>query len=99
MTKEELAKYDGEDEQSSILLAIGGEIYDVSSGEVFYDKNGAYHYFAGKDASRSFITGCMKEGCPQNIDDLNEEEQETLTSWIAYYRDHPQYTRVGKLID
>lgn len=35
-----------------ILLAINGQVFDVSSGRNFYGPNGPYGNFAGRDASR-----------------------------------------------
>jgi hypothetical protein len=41
------------------LLAINGTIYDVSNGRKHYGPGGSYHFFAGADASRGFVTGCF----------------------------------------
>lgn len=61
----ELAKYSGKDESKPILLAIQGRLYDVTRGKSYYGPNGGYHIFAGRDASRSFVTGCF---------DVNDEK-------------------------
>lgn len=49
-------------ESSKILLAINGNVFDVTSGRNFYGPGGPYGNFAGRDASRgmakqSFDTG------------------------------------------
>ena len=55
-TKEELSAYDGSDSSKPIYLSVLGKVYDVSSGD-YYTKQGSYNCFAGRDASRSFVTG------------------------------------------
>jgi predicted heme/steroid binding protein len=47
----ELGNYDGSDTDLPILVAINGEVYDVSSGSRFYAKGSPYSYLAGKDAT------------------------------------------------
>ncbi|SPO03302.1 related to DNA damage response protein [Cephalotrichum gorgonifer] len=61
LTLEELAAYDGTDTSKPIYLAINGTIYDVSAGARIYGPGGSYHWFAGCDASRAYVTGCFSE--------------------------------------
>lgn len=61
MTLEELAAYDGKDESKPVYLAINNTIYDVSSGRRMYGAGGSYNFFAGKDASRAFVSSCFEE--------------------------------------
>jgi len=58
-TDADLKKYDGSDPELPIYLAVNGTIYDVSNGRRFYGPGGSYHFFAGADASRAFITECF----------------------------------------
>ena len=44
-----------------IYLAINGTIYDVSASPSFYGPGGGYHFFAGNDGTRAFVTGCFSE--------------------------------------
>ena len=46
-----------------IYLAIMGRVYDVSRGKAFYGPSRSYHHYAGKDATRSYATGCTKPEC------------------------------------
>jgi predicted heme/steroid binding protein len=61
LTPDELAAFDGTDPEKPIYLAINGTIYDVTAGARMYGPGGGYHGFAGRDASRSFVTGCFSE--------------------------------------
>ena len=46
-TKEELAKYKGEN-GGDIYLALMGRVFDVSRGRDFYGPGGGYSFFSGK---------------------------------------------------
>lgn len=61
LTPTELATYDGTDPSKPLYLAINGTIYDVSSNRRTYGPGGSYHYFAGCDAARAYVTGCFAE--------------------------------------
>lgn len=57
ITREELEEMDGFD-GAPLYLSIKGRVYDVSAGTKFYAEGSEYHNWVGKDASRSFGTGC-----------------------------------------
>ncbi|KAI9842705.1 MAG: hypothetical protein M1837_006990 [Sclerophora amabilis] len=59
LTDAQLASYDGTDPTLPILLAVNGTIYDVSASPQSYGPGGSYHFFAGRDATRAFVTGCF----------------------------------------
>ncbi|PKS11776.1 hypothetical protein jhhlp_001069 [Lomentospora prolificans] len=61
LTIEELAAFDGTDASKPIYLAINGTIYDVTPGRRIYGPGGSYHWFAGCDASRAYVTGCFAD--------------------------------------
>ncbi|KAK3315488.1 hypothetical protein B0H66DRAFT_565457 [Apodospora peruviana] len=61
LTPAELSAYDGTDPSKPIYLAINGTIYDVSANRRTYGPGGSYHWFAGCDASRAYVTGCFAE--------------------------------------
>jgi predicted heme/steroid binding protein len=61
LTDAELLQYDGSDPTKPIYLALNGTIYDVSSSPQTYGPGGSYHFFAGRDAARAFLTGCFAE--------------------------------------
>lgn len=47
-TKDELWKYNGEENSLGLYLAIMGAVYDVQKGDRHYGVGGSYHFFAGK---------------------------------------------------
>jgi predicted heme/steroid binding protein len=58
-TDADLKAYDGSNPDLPILLAVNGTVYDVSKGRKHYGPGGSYHFFAGADASRAYVTGCF----------------------------------------
>ncbi|KAK3064576.1 hypothetical protein LTS18_005945, partial [Coniosporium uncinatum] len=61
LTDAELRMYDGTDVTKPIYLALNGSVYDVSASRHTYGPGGSYHFFAGRDAARAFVTGCFEE--------------------------------------
>ncbi|KAK4505798.1 hypothetical protein PRZ48_003763 [Zasmidium cellare] len=61
LTDNELLQYDGSNESLPIYLALNGTIFDVTAGQRIYAPGGPYNVFAGRDATRAYITGCFKE--------------------------------------
>ena len=59
LTPAELAAFDGTDPKKPLYLAINGTIYDVTPGARMYGPGGSYHWFAGVDAARAYVTGCF----------------------------------------
>ncbi|KAL1598600.1 hypothetical protein SLS60_007740 [Paraconiothyrium brasiliense] len=72
LTDEELKAYDGTDPSKPIYLALNGTIYDVSISPATYGPGGSYHFFAGRDAARAFLTGCFDT---DSVPDLRGVEQ------------------------
>merc|ERR1719369_88066 len=92
----ELAKYDGSKGSPGLYLAIMGIVYDVSKGEEHYGPGGGYSFFAGKDASRAFVTGQFDEdGLVDNLIGLSSGDYLGLEELASFYR--KDYVRVGVL--
>ena len=60
LTDAQLSLYNGTDPSLPILLAVNGTIYDVSASPQYYGPGGMYGFFAGRDATRAFVTGCFE---------------------------------------
>lgn len=67
LTDDELKAYDGSDASKPVYIALNGTIYDVSAGRHVYGPGGSYNFFAGRDATRAFITGCFQEDLTPDI--------------------------------
>ncbi|XP_066475357.1 neudesin isoform X2 [Tiliqua scincoides] len=51
-TEAELARYDGQEENQPIYLAVKGVVFDVTSGKEFYGKGAPYNALVGRDSTR-----------------------------------------------
>ncbi|KAL4909931.1 hypothetical protein BDW74DRAFT_173410 [Aspergillus multicolor] len=88
LTPSELALYDGTSPDTPIYVAINGTIFDVSANPRMYGPGGGYHFFAGRDATRAFVTGCFAEDLTDDLSGVEEmfipidepEELEKLSS-------------------
>lgn len=96
-TPEELKEFSGEKNSKGIYISILGQVYDVSKGEKHYGPGGTYHIFAGRDSSRSFVTGdfSSKSGT-DDVLDLSASELLSLKDWALFYKN--EYPYKGKLI-
>ncbi|XP_077532795.1 neuferricin-like [Haemaphysalis longicornis] len=95
-TPEELAKYDGSGDSLGLYLAVLGRVYDVSKGAEHYRPGGGYAQFAGKDASRAYITGeFTEEGLTDDLTGMSDDSLLSFTQWVDFYE--KDYRFVGKL--
>lgn len=53
--------------------------------------------FAGKDASRAYVTGCFKTHLTHDVRGLTKAERQVLDKWYKFYADHKTYFKVGTL--
>lgn len=94
---EELARYRGGPGDPGLYLALLGRVYDVSSGRRHYEPGAHYSGFAGRDASRAFVTGDFSEaGLVDDVSDLSFSEMLTLQNWLSFYEKN--YEFVGKVL-
>ncbi|KAJ1391067.1 Cytochrome b5-like heme/steroid binding domain [Sesbania bispinosa] len=94
ITEEELRDYDGSDPNKPLLMAIKGQIYDVSQSRMFYGPGGPYALFAGKDASRALAKMSFEEkDLTGDISGLGPFELEALQDWE--YKFSEKYVKVG----
>ncbi|KMT02689.1 hypothetical protein BVRB_9g203660 [Beta vulgaris subsp. vulgaris] len=93
----DLALYNGTDEQLPIFLGILGSVFDVTKGKSHYGVGGAYHHFAGRDASRAFVSGNFTgDGLTDTLRGLSSSEVKSVVEWRDFFS--RTYTFVGKLV-
>ncbi|KAK4800061.1 hypothetical protein SAY86_025426 [Trapa natans] len=96
VTEDELKLYDGTDPEKPLLMAIKGQIYDVSQSRMFYGPGGPYALFAGKDASRALAKMSFEEkDLTGDISGLGPFELDALQDWE--YKFMSKYTKVGTI--
>ncbi|KAF5457759.1 hypothetical protein F2P56_021839 [Juglans regia] len=96
ITEEELKQYDGSDPAKPLLMAIKGQIYDVSQSRVFYGPGGPYALFAGKDASRALAKMSFEEkDLTGDVSGLSPFEVDALQDWE--YKFMSKYVKVGSV--
>ncbi|KAG6716780.1 hypothetical protein I3842_04G065300 [Carya illinoinensis] len=96
ITEEELKQYDGSDPAKPLLMAIKGQIYDVSQSRVFYGPGGPYALFAGKDASRALAKMSFEEkDLTGDVSGLGPFELDALQDWE--YKFMSKYVKVGSV--
>ncbi|XP_020205709.1 membrane steroid-binding protein 2 [Cajanus cajan] len=97
VTDRELRSYDGSDPNKPLLMAIKGQIYDVSTGRNFYGPGGPYAMFAGKECSRALALLSFKpEDINGNLEGLEESELTILEDWEFKFIE--KYPKVGQLV-
>lgn len=97
-SEEELSKYDGT-QGDQILVALNGSVYDVSSNPRSYGPLGGYHFFAGKDAVRAFVTGCFKTDLTHDLRGLDQEQAEQIVKgWQKFFENSHRYWKVGTVV-
>lgn len=82
LTDADLKAYDGSDPDKPLYLAIDGRIFDVSSGRHFYGPGGHYGHFAGRDASRAWVTECW-----DTEDQLTHDMRGVIDMFMPKYMD------------
>lgn len=96
ITEEQLKAYDGTDHDKPLLMAIKGQIYDVSQSRMFYGPGGPYALFAGKDASRALAKMSFEEkDLTGDISGLGPFERDALQDWE--YKFMEKYVKVGTI--
>nr|CAD1844393.1 unnamed protein product [Ananas comosus var. bracteatus] len=96
VTEEELRAFDGSDPKKPLLMAIKGQIYDVSQSRMFYGPGGPYALFAGRDASRALAKMSFEQkDLTGDISGLGPFELEALQDWE--YKFMSKYVKVGTI--
>ncbi|CAL5203493.1 unnamed protein product [Lathyrus oleraceus] len=96
-SSEELSLFNGTDQGLPILLGILGSVFDVTKGKSHYGSGGGYNHFAGRDASRAFVSGNFTgDGLTDSLRNLSSTEVKSVVDWRDFYI--RSYTYVGKLV-
>ncbi|KAJ1550673.1 hypothetical protein HK096_005638 [Nowakowskiella sp. JEL0078] len=105
-TPKQLLEFDGKDDKK-ILFAVNGKVMDVTRGRSFYGpdlEGGMYGNFAGRDASRGLAKNSFDEsmlsdpeGPIDKLEDLDEEEWQSLRDWAAFMEN--KYDVVGFFVE
>lgn len=94
-TQDELTKLGSNAKR--IHLGILGRVYDVTKGLKYYGPEGGYSFFAGRDATRSFVSGDFSDsGLTDDLEGLSIREYLGIADWVGTYE--KEYTYVGRLI-
>ncbi|GMT20909.1 hypothetical protein PFISCL1PPCAC_12206, partial [Pristionchus fissidentatus] len=94
MTTEQLSLFDGSRDSRPVYLAIVGRVYDVNKGKKHYGKGGGYSFFAGRDATRAFVSGDFSPtGLRDDVEGLSHEDILGIRDWVAFYE--KDYSLVG----
>ena len=96
LTLAQLAEYDGSDPDKPIYLSSRGVIFDVSSGALFYGKDGSYP-FGGRECSRALAKFSTEvSDCSADLTGCSVSEMDALRDWEARF--HQKYSVVGRVV-
>ncbi|KFB41863.1 hypothetical protein ZHAS_00009707 [Anopheles sinensis] len=98
-TVAELKQYDGTQPDGRVLVAVNGNVYDVTKGKNFYGPGGPYAVFGGRDASRGLATFSVTASPNDEYDDLSDlksHEMESVREWEMQFKE--KYILVGRLL-
>lgn len=82
-------------------MAVNGTVYDVSAAPSTYGPGGPYHIFAGRDATRAFVTGCFQQDLTPDIRGVEEMFMPVykVVDEDAYLEQQQRREREGKSTD
>ncbi|XP_058444273.1 membrane-associated progesterone receptor component 1-like [Malaya genurostris] len=98
-TVAELKQFDGTQADGRVLVAVNGNVYDVTKGKRFYGPGGPYAAFGGRDASRGLATFSVTSNEKEEYDDLSDlspMEMESVREWEMQFKE--KYILVGRLL-
>lgn len=93
--QQELSKFDGNSDQPNIYLAFLGLVYDVTINSQHYARGAEYNAFAGRDATRAFVTGNFTHDLHDYIEDIEESLYSHIESWASFY--NTSYPILGRI--
>ncbi|EJU02497.1 progesterone binding protein [Dacryopinax primogenitus] len=94
----DLKSFDGTQPGKPIYVSIKGTVFDVTSRAESYGPAGAYHIFAGKDASKGLGSSSLKpEDAVYDWSGLNDKDKKVLGDWFSFFQ--KRYPIVGYVAD
>ena len=95
-TMGEIAAFDGSDPDRPIVIAVRGDVFNVSAGAGYYGRDGPYNIFAGKDATWLLAKGELELGTPEAMaKPLTNMEEQELDGWYNHFLF--KYERIGRV--
>lgn len=94
-SKQELSKFDGNSGNTEIYLAFLGLVYNVTNNGQHYAGGAEYNIFAGRDATRAFVTGNFTHDLHDDISDIDDSLYAHIESWASFY--NTSYPILGRL--
>lgn len=90
--------YDGTQPDGRVLVAVNGNVFDVTRGKKFYGPGGPYAAFGGRDASRGLATFSVTATDLEydDLSDLSPADMESVREWEMQFKE--KYDLVGKLL-
>jgi predicted heme/steroid binding protein len=89
---EELVEYDGRRPDGRLLLAVDGQVFDMTRAKDKYGVGGPYNILTGRDASRCFANFDLQLPRKTEYDDLADvqpSELATMREWAADMKSEP----------
>ena len=81
----------------AILVAVGGEVFDMTPGAAFYTRGASYAAFAGRAATRTIALSSLKEeDISDDVADFTPDQLASRDHWVEFYR--TKYAIVGTLV-
>ncbi|CAM9670941.1 unnamed protein product, partial [Heterosigma akashiwo] len=99
-THQQLERFTGED-NSPILIAINGDVFDVSRSRRFFGPGGQYSMLAGRDISVCLAKLRLEEGllgADPATAALTKKERRDLRSWHKVYGGYKEFPLAGRLV-
>jgi hypothetical protein len=84
-------------DDSILLFVMFTGILTFHFGDDAPGPGGSYQFFAGRDASKAFMTGKFKDDLNDDIRDFTPEYMNGLVEWLSFYQNHATYRYVGKV--
>lgn len=101
-TDEEIANYDGSQEDKPIYMAVKGVVFDVTAGKSFYGKKAPYNVLAGKDATLAVAKMSLQpEDLISDVSSLSDEDLKELDNTYeqVYNAKYPVVGYMSYLVD